>query len=451
MKKIAAVVLALAVIASFASLFTVSAADPVNLAVGKTVTSNATCFAPAGGKLENAVDGKRDGSRTLCQWNGANVWIDVDLGSSQTVNKVVVVFDQYKDNGNLLTVRDLAIDVKVSEGNYKRVAEVHYDAQPGSNSVHEFTFEAVETTAVRVTGNKANSGSTTFFSLSEIEIYNDSSVAAPYTGVNAAKDIETVIPKYQTADNLAKDATVTSNVRQYSGNDNAAHLNDGNRNSRCIGFFQGHLTTSVLYYNLELKEAAEINTVYIFNDNTEDDLYAKSFAVDVQDEDGYWVRVAEYHGLEVTAKGVQYTISFETIKAKAVRVTAHADALGRQSADQQDRIFSLAEIEIYKFNDVTEAEYAKVNKDDDIVIEEYSPKRPANSGNEGGNEGGSSNSGSTNSGSTNSGSTNSGSTNSGSSNKVPSKNGDNSNVVAVMVALVAAGFVCVAAAKAQKA
>ena len=417
MKKIAAVVLALAVIASFASLFTVSAADPVNLAKGKTVTSNTTTFATASGKLENAVDGKHNNDRTLSQWSGnANVWVEINLGAKETVNCVFVEFDKCQD----MTVRDLAIDVKVSEDNYKRVAEIHLDAQPAGGTELKIAFEAVETEAIRVTGNKANSNNATYFSLSEIEVYYAENALdqAQYKGVTPATDPATIIPKYEKLENLALTATASvPEARKFQ--DPIDYINDGKLNTRAIPFFKGASHTSTIYYELKLKEKADINTVVLVTDNAEVKQHAKSFAVDVQGEDGKWVRVAEYHNFEVKSAGTQIRLYFATKKAQAVRVTAHVKGMNTQKADQQDMFFSLAEIEIYNTSDVSESSYAEIQKNANIVIPEYS--------------------------------TNSGSSNSGSSNKVPSKTGDNSNVVAVMVALVAAGFVCIAAAKAQKA
>lgn len=379
-KRFLVVILTLSLLVSSISFFNVTAVS-TNLAAGKNVTSNATSYAEGNGESRAfIVTNGRNGSRTLAKWGyEANLWFEIDLGSAQTVNKVIVVFDTLQQ----VTVKDMAVDVKLSDGSYKRVAEVHLTEQPGTGAEITFTFESVETSAVRFTGNKANSNNKHYFSLCEIEVFNDASVTAPYTGVNKATDPTTVIPKYFSGENYALTATSSLNFCRHE-QEKVANVNDGRKDSRCIPYFVGESTSKVINYELKLKELTDINTVNIITDPTDGAgvIFAKSIAVDVQDADGYWVRVAEYHGITVAYKATQISVNFETIKASAVRVSAHSKAMSNYSEgkDQQNLFFSLAEIEIYNSPVVTEEDYSTVTSSQTYTIPEYFPKRPVDDG-----------------------------------------------------------------------
>jgi hypothetical protein len=192
MKKIAAVVLALAVIASFASLFTVNAADPENLALTATPKSNITnFFTDAGGSLSVINDGQTNG-RTLGYWNSGNSWFELEFDAVKTVNHVYVLQDAVQDK----SIRDFAVDVKLADGTWKRVAEIHHEANPGQGAKEHFYFSPVEVKEVRVIGNNAYAVDPNFFSVSEIEVYNDPSVTEDmYTGIAKAPTMKQVIQK----------------------------------------------------------------------------------------------------------------------------------------------------------------------------------------------------------------------------------------------------------------
>ncbi|MBE6940851.1 MAG: discoidin domain-containing protein [Ruminococcaceae bacterium] len=335
----------------------------------------------------------------LCTFGDKNLChLEFNLPKAKEINQVKVCFNWQDVN---YRAKDIAIDVQLENGTWVRVAEMH---NPGMYPDVEdfdllFTFETVKAKVVRVTGNGTR-GDAPGWRVVEVEGYmNPDVTTADYTGTqkdaNDAYNIPEVTsggsssggnqgnPDPEVAlDNLLIGATVTT-PNWYPDTNPPSNLNDGEASPNpaeagtvlCV--FDDN---KLCYFEFKLAKAKDINQVKVCF-NWEDVTYrAKDIAIDVQLENGEWVRVAEMHDIKIypDVEDFDLLFTFATVKAKVVRVTgngARGDAPG----------WRVVEVEGYMNPDVTKADHTGTKKDsnDAYNIPEMTSGNSGNEGNQG--------------------------------------------------------------------
>lgn len=352
-----------------------------NYALGKAVTASSQLGSYA---ASNATDGIYSStasgttSSAITSYSSGLGYFNVDLGSATTINNVKVKLYTQVANER---PRDLAIDVLLEDGTWKRVAETHADATKniydiytsGTNYISnintlDFNFEPVKCTAFRVTANAIGTknmyGSSANFRVNEIEAYNDPTVTKyDYTGVEAPVVEGTEIPRYKSA-NLALNATVTSGTSVAAGS--LANVVNGSTSGLIAVNYDS--ATKCAYYNIEFSESKVINDITVKFYNAEAFKRARDYAVDVLTEDG-WVRVSELHYDGVTDIFNASTTSnntstvnslsfkFAETEATAFRVTANYYGSRVLLGSSQIWNFMVSEIEAYNDPNISEDDY----------------------------------------------------------------------------------------------
>lgn len=341
-----------------------------NVTAGKKVTANETLsVGNTTYKAEFLTDGNKDyraGTETnaITKWNNTTKsgYYEVELGEAITINQVAVFLTQWQKEYLPL---DMAIDVRLENGIYKRVAEMH-NINYGANESITFSFEEVKAVAVRVTGNCARNAVSENFRLMEIEVYYYPNIPAEkITGTKKDADEKYNIPVPDPLlDNLATGKKVTANetltVKDFKYD--AAFLTDGNNN-----YFMGTDTTAITkwykdtkcgWYEVDFGNEETINRVSVFLSQWQKDHLPKDMAVDVRLANGVYVRVAEMHDINYTDVK-QLNFSFKEISAVAFRVT------GNHTRNEVSDNFRLAELEAYYYPGMPESEITGTVKDAD--------------------------------------------------------------------------------------
>ena len=258
-------------------------------------------------------------------------YVNANFGTATTLNKVDVYFAGNSADASAINIRDFAIDVKLQDGTWKRVAEQHLDAWTNWDAKKvTLCFDAVKTTDVRITFK----GSSSVF-LYEIDAFHiNTQTPTENTSVNNKDYTADAIPFPVGAQNLINNATLSANSAYYNGwynvNRPLSKLNDGN-NFVGTGYNAGETATipmesnGVGYINARFTTETTLNKVIIYFAGTSADSGAnkiRDFALDVRFQDGTWERVAEQHLAEWTnwdAKKV--TLCFDAVNVTDLRMT----------------------------------------------------------------------------------------------------------------------------------
>ncbi|MBE6940859.1 MAG: hypothetical protein E7455_01030 [Ruminococcaceae bacterium] len=353
--------------------------------------------------LSCLVDGNSDPNNApsglIAYGEAGLVQVDVAFSELKTINQINL-FHNFQDE--TFRPSDLAIDVQYENGLWERVAEKHNITElwPTGGQLHvSLVFKTVEVQAVRITTNNARNGEGGY-RLNEIEFCNYAENASEdtWTGIEEPDDEAYAIPVTEPAvpseptdpeptepDNLLLDATVTT-PNWYPESNPPSNLNDGEASpdpsvagsTLCV--FDDN---KLCYFDFTLPEAKDINQVKVCFNWQDTDYRAKDIAIDVQLEDGTWVRVAEMHDVQIypDVEDFDLLFTFEAVKAKVVRVT------GNGARDEAPG-WRLVEVEGYMNPDVTEADYTGTEKDANGAynIPELTPDEGGNEGDEGGSD-----------------------------------------------------------------
>ena len=351
------------------------------------VTVTTPQWTPDGTNMNCLVDGIQSPDPTaaesalIANGEGNLVQIDVAFSELKTINQINL-FHNWQDES--YRPSDLAIDVQYENGLWERVAEKHNIGWTNSWDTLIFVFKTVDVQAVRITANNTRCGAGGY-RLNEIEFCNYAENASEdtWTGIEEPDDEAYAIPAMEPAvpseptdpkptdpeptdpeptepDNLLLDATVTT-PNWYPESNPPSNLNDGEASpdpsvagsTLCV--FDDN---KLCYFDFTLPEAKDINQVKVCFNWQDTDYRAKDIAIDVQLEDGTWVRVAEMHDVQIypDVEDFDLLFTFESVKAKVVRVT------GNGARDEAPG-WRLVEVEGYMNPDVTEADYTGTDKD----------------------------------------------------------------------------------------
>ena len=269
-------------------------------------------------------------------------WFQFILPEEKDVNEVIVQMHH-----NLYKTADIAVDVLLSTGGWKRVAAVYDATSSYINSSAKITFSKERVLGIRVS---AYDG----FIATEIEAYYDESISS-YTGIGTPQDSSHEIPELLSKMNAFRNVPArTSNLNSDlpSGYDDkewfvnafpTTALSDGSGTSYWKGdnAAYGNPFTKLLnqtgttyaWAEFKLPEAKTINTVDIQYRMLEvPGVYANDYAVDVKLGNAAWKRVAAAYNL---SNSWPYTVSltFEPEKADMVRITFNNARNGSQYID----------------------------------------------------------------------------------------------------------------------
>ncbi len=290
------------------------------------------------------------------------------------INQVKVFFPS--DEANKRT-KDIAVDVKLADGTWKRVAEEHNISWEGKNDVKVFKFEEVEAKEFRVTASLVrvrDAGlSVLNFRILEIEAWNDASIKeADYTGVAKADNSKYAIATIDSEKQEEKDEGKKEKIEIKSmevtdplmGYD-IERAYDGvtqNAGVPTHAITNRDNTTHLAYYEASFEGMTEISQVKIYFPNEEHDRRPQDIAVDVLLSNGAWKRVAEKHNIQYKKADEVIDFNFAVIEAKGFRVTG-SFVRTRENNNNAVTNFRVVEIEAYLNTFLTEADYTGVQAD----------------------------------------------------------------------------------------
>jgi len=366
MKKLVSFLISLIIIVSSLSCgLTALADDNTNLMLGATFSANNAYY--NGWYPDNRPLSKLNDGNTYVGvgYNGGNVatipmeadgtgYVNADFGSATTLNKVIIYFAGTSAGVTAENVtRDFAIDVKLEDGTWKRVAEQHLDAWTNWDAKKvTLCFDAVDVTDVCLKiKNHASSA------IYEIEAFYDSTLTSANNTPIVSKDYTAdaiPMPEYT---NLLPSTTITANSEHYDGWYNIerpiSRLIDG---EKYISYNAGKLmvtpygTNGQACINFAFGSATFVNKVVVYLPGTSNGVpttnQVTDYAIDALLEDGNWVRVAEKHA-DPYEKWDYYSheFYFDAVKCVNLRLTS-INADGQTSA-------SFFEIEAYNINTQT--------------------------------------------------------------------------------------------------
>ncbi len=279
------------------------------------------------------------GYNTTSAKNGTIAWLQFNLSSASTINKIYV--QHSLNNGSpRISVDNIAIDVRLATGGWQRVA-ADYNIADLKNAII-VTFPKVDAVAVRISFNCGNQNAAV---LTEVEGYYDSTLTGGYTGIETDEANE--IPELLANMNLFRGITASvSNV----ASTNLNYMTDGNNNalenySKVLNI----ANTDYAWVQFNLPQAKPINKLVIqqrwISENSAPLSKVADIAVDVLLFSGGWKRVAALYGLEAFYSA--HTITFKQENVVAVRITTNGARYNTAS-------FCPTEIEGYFDSSITE-------------------------------------------------------------------------------------------------
>ncbi len=333
--------------------------DPIltNVALGKDITANETLTAGnVTYKAENLTDGNKDYSaetefNSITKWNNTTKLghYEIDLGEKILINQTKVFLTKWQKE---YLPKEIAVDIRLANGVYVRVAEMHNIDYTGKE-VLTFSFEEIEAVAIRVTGNCARNDVSENFRLMEIEAYYYPNMPAELiTGTQKDSEDKYNIPVPEPVlNNLAAGKKVTANetLKVLDFTYDANFLTDGNSNyfaeTQFNAITKWNKTTKMGYYEVDFGANTKLNRVALFLSQWQKEYLPKEIAIDVRLENGTYKRVAEMHDINYTDVK-QLIFSFEDVEAVAFRVT------GNYARNEKSENFRLMELEAYYYPDM---------------------------------------------------------------------------------------------------
>ena len=283
-------------------------------------------------------------------------WCRLDFSATVKLNKVII-----QEKMEMSHSKDIAIDVLLSSGGWKRVG-LKYNIADTYRAI-SFTFSPVSVLAVRFTFGSARTGKGGT-DISEIEGYYDDTITK-YDELQSPDNPEYEIEEAFADMNLFRGIkAITSNSDEWFKNNRPVeNLTDGSGTVFSVGWQAEYGAvcsvtsvdnTGLAWIMLELPQIKPINKIIIQQIKASKDIIqTKDFAVDVLCENHKWKRVASSYNTDFTYSG--FYLTFEPVKARTVRITGVTEAL------------NLKEVEAYCDSDITE--FDGVDSSKEIVNE----------------------------------------------------------------------------------
>jgi len=336
-------------------------------------------YRPLSKTIDNNTTFKYDASKATMIPYGSNkhAYIQYDFDDVVTANKFVF-YSPDAGEANTMTlnnrITDYAVDVKLKDGNWKRIIEQHIErVEEWDIYSEEYLFETIEFVSLRFISKSTDNQA--YFAISELELIYDSQAENKneymerfVAGVSVYKEEKINNPMFATEkeielpiQNLLVGIVPTVGLGDnswYNVERPLKNITDGIQDV----FSPANVTTidyhdAIAYYEFGFNNSVKINTFRFFvPQNSVNDVSQRpvDFAVDIMLSDGTWKRVAEQH-VERKQQEDAYceTVTFETVECIAIRLTS--------VANETMTYFALSEVEAY-FDAKVIDNYTGVNK-----------------------------------------------------------------------------------------
>ena len=350
---------------------------------------------PTNRPLSKTIDGdtsfKFDASKaTMIPYGSSKLaFIQYDFDKAVKANKLLYYSPDAGDENTMpLTNRltDYAVDVKLSDGTWKRIIEYHGERVEDWDIYYdEYLFETVDVVSLRFISKSADGQ--TYLAISELELNYDTNELNKESYMNryvsnkltcTSKNIKNAMFGTQKEIEMPIVSVISGIIPTTGLGDNSWYKTERPLKNITDGiqdvFTPANISTidyhdNVAYYNFALSGCKKINTVRFFV--PQKDLNAikerpTDFAVDVMLRDGTWKRVAEKHiAVNKDEAGYCETITFETEECMQIRLTSVSN--GKMS------YFALSEVEAY-LNTYLTKEYTGIEKAPSLEKEVPNPK-----------------------------------------------------------------------------
>ena len=370
LKTFLAVLLVTCMLLQATSITSVEASDNENLMSKATLSSTTSVWWNSTPTLvdgDTIWDSSNFGEAVAYDGEGGVAYYQADFAEVVSLGQVRLYMYYAGSDG---AAKDIAVDVKLSNGTWVRVAEKHDITYKGTHEGGDLTltyvgsspamylamnFETIDCVAFRVSA-KNNRDGVGSFRLVEIEAYTTYPSSQSVTGTVKDTNDAYNIPYIYSNVNLMADATLSSTTSVWWNS--TPELVNGNTIWDPGNFGEAVAYDGdggVAYYQADFAEEIPLGQVRLYMYYAGSDGSSKDIAVDVKLSNGTWVRVAEKHNiiykgtheggdLTLTYQGsspaMYLAMNFETVDCVAFRVSAKNNRDGVGS-------FRLVEIEAY--------------------------------------------------------------------------------------------------------
>lgn len=262
-------------------------------------------------------------------------WVEFTLPEAKPINKIFIQQRWMNETSSPLTkVADIAVDIRLATGGWKRVASIYNIT--AFYSGHNIYFAPETVAAVRITVNGARY-ETAKFCPTEIEAYYNSKIDSTlYTGVQTDETYQ--IPEVFSDMNLLRGIVATTSGGE---SDTGVDLITNSYKDRESSPALIHNTdgTDTAWVEFALPEAKPVNRVFLMQKYTTDGVTTDNKYADLSVEvkiDGKWQQVASSYGITSFYNGNE--ITFPAVTTDSIRVKAYGTRYDRN-------IFYVGEIE----------------------------------------------------------------------------------------------------------
>lgn len=288
-------------------------------------------------------------------------WCRFDLPVSTNVNKVVV-----QQRGGMCQSSDIAIDVLLSSGGWKRVG-LKYNVEDTYHAI-TFAFETVNVNAIQIVfNNKRNKNDGT--DIAEIEAYFDEKLQNYDEFQNADNQSFVIADSFDFMNLLRGIKATSSNTDEWYATDRpVSNMTNGSGTFFSVGWEAEYgevcsvtsiRNTGHAWVQFELPQEKTINKIIIQQINESSGIIqTKDFAVEVLLQNHNWKRVASSYDTNLIYSAL--CLTFEPQTALALRIIGMTDVL------------NLKEVEAYYDNTITE--YNELSSYDSSINGIQSPK-----------------------------------------------------------------------------
>jgi len=270
-------------------------------------------------------------------------WCRFDFQTDKKLNKIVI-----QQHGGLNQSKDIAVDVLLSCGGWKRVGLKYNIADTYHGIV--FSFEEEEVISLQISFDNKRTG-LDGTDIAEIEAYYDKNLTQ-YDALQNSDDSKFEIKDSFPSMNLIRGIKATSSNTDewFETNRPISNITDGSGTVFSVGWeaeygevasITANENTGYAWVEFKLPQVKKVNKIIIQQiDESSGIIKTKDFVIDVLLENHKWKRVTSSYDTEFTYSG--FSLTFEPEKALAIRIIGMTDTL------------NLKEVEVYYDSNITE-------------------------------------------------------------------------------------------------
>lgn len=270
-------------------------------------------------------------------------WCSFEFQDIKKINKIVI-----QQHGGMNQSKDIAVDVLLSAGGWKRVG-LKYNITDTYQAI-VFSFETEEVISLLISFDNKRTG-LDGTDIAEIEAYYDENLTQ-YDTLQDCDDLKFEIKDSFPSMNLLRGIMVTSSNKDewFTTNRPISNITDGSGTVFSIGWEAEYGAvasvtavedTGYAWVKFELPQVKQVNKIIIQQiEESSGIIKTKDFAVDVLLENHQWKRVTSSYDTKFTYSG--FYLTFEPQKVLAIRIIGMTD------------ILNLKEVEAYYDSNITE-------------------------------------------------------------------------------------------------